>query len=160
MKPVTAEQMAEIDRRAREEYGIAQVVLMENAGRSAAEEISTGSSSFEKEKVALFCGRGNNGGDGFVVARWLAARGASVEILLFCRGDDLSGDAAANFNRIRSHSIPLRELPDDSHDAMAAERIAAADILVDALLGTGFSGAPRGRIADAIRLSNGAKGEE
>lgn len=157
MDILAPDEMRETDRIAIEEMGIPSLDLMEKAGSEVGRVIRD-RIGVSNRRVVVLCGKGNNGGDGLVVARWLAARGVHVEVLLFCNGVDLRGDAAANFALIRDLPIPLHELPDDARDSFAAERIACADVLVDALLGTGVSGAPRGRMADAIRLIDGWPG--
>ena len=137
MKPITAEQMSEIDRRAREEYGIAQAVLMENAGRSAAEEIAAGSSSFEKERVALFCGKGNNGGDGFVIARYFAdLKPAGLVVYATDPAGVRPGAALDNLNMIKKMGLDIRPV----EDFIAPEVRDYPTIGVDALFGTGFRG--------------------
>ncbi|HMF14614.1 MAG TPA: NAD(P)H-hydrate epimerase, partial [Gemmataceae bacterium] len=90
---LTCHQSRELDRRAIEEFGIPGIMLMENAGRGMAELLlGLGVNG----RVVICCGKGNNGGDGFVVARWLDARGVAVRVLLFCDPAELTGDAATN----------------------------------------------------------------
>jgi hydroxyethylthiazole kinase-like uncharacterized protein yjeF len=137
MKPVTADVMSEIDRRAREEYGIAQVTLMENAGRAAAEVISGDSSSFPDEKIAIFCGKGNNGGDGFVIARCLAnLKPASLAVYVTDPANIRPGAALDNFNIIKKMGIDIRPLD----DFIAQGGRGGFTIGVDAVFGTGFRG--------------------
>ena len=154
LEVLTPEEMRRTDRIAIDEMGVAGLDLMERAGsevgRVVRDRIGIGG-----QRIAVLCGKGNNGGDGFVAARWLASRGALTEVFLFCRAADLKGNAAVNFARAREASIPIREMPEREDDASAAPRIRAADVIIDALLGTGFTGVPRGRIADAIELVEG-----
>src|SRR5262245_649344 len=102
---LTRAQVREVDRRAIEEYGIPSIILMENAGRNAAaiilDRVPAGA------MVAVVCGRGNNGGDGFVIARHLANAGVRVEMFLACKPDQLIGDAAANFAIVQRMAIPM-----------------------------------------------------
>ncbi|MBN1825125.1 MAG: NAD(P)H-hydrate dehydratase [Candidatus Eisenbacteria bacterium] len=153
MEILSPEEMRETDRVAIEEMGIPSLDLMECAGSAVGRAIRE-RVGMTQGRVVVLCGKGNNGGDGMVVARWLSSRGQEAEVILFCRGEDLRGDAAVNYALLRDLPVPLHELPDDSRDSFAAERIAGADLLVDALLGTGFAGAPRGRVAEAIRLTH------
>jgi len=139
---LTTEQVRRLDRIAIEEYGVPGVVLMENAGRGAAEtalEMLDGGAG----PVLVLCGRGNNGGDGFVVARHLHNHRVRVEILLACPLGrvDPAGDAGVNLAIVRRMGLPLREITDPA----AARDISLAGyvLLVDALLGTGLSGAVR-----------------
>src|SRR6187401_2404579 len=101
--PLTREQVRELDRRAIEEFGIPGVVLMENAGRGVVEVmLKVGvSASAGLERIHIVCGKGNNGGDGYVIARHLDALGIAVKVLLFADPATLRGDAAANFGIIQ-----------------------------------------------------------
>src|SRR5438067_9219883 len=101
---LTRAQVREIDRRAIEEFGVPGVVLMENAGRSAAELLlSLGING----PVLICCGKGNNGGDGFVIARHLDNHGIPIRVLLFASPDDLTGYAAVNYGIIQKTGLPL-----------------------------------------------------
>src|SRR5437762_4226923 len=145
------EQVREIDRRAIEEFGVPGVVLMENAGRGAAEVLlSLGANG----PVVICCGKGNNGGDGFVIARHLDNRGVGVRVLLFARPEELTGDAAVNFRIIERAGLPILIQPDLA--ALAGE-LAPAAWVVDALFGTGLSGALRPPF-DAIIAAINASG--
>src|SRR5439155_1097463 len=109
MTYLTRNEVREIDRRAIEEFGVPGVVLMENAGRGAAEVLlSLGVSG----PVVICCGKGNNGGDGFVIARHLDNCGVGVRVLLFARPDELTGDAAVNFRIIERSGLPIVIQPD------------------------------------------------
>jgi hydroxyethylthiazole kinase-like uncharacterized protein yjeF len=149
MKALTAARMREIDRLTTERYGIASLDLMENAGRGVADTIAARHPSLESCRITVLCGKGNNGGDGLVAARHLAARGARPSVHLFGRPEDVAGDAAANLRRW--HELGVLNVV---KTAEALEKIlpelAAADVVVDALLGTGLSGPARGLAAQAI----------
>ncbi len=157
MQVLSPQEMRRADRIAIEEMGIPGIDLMERAG-SEVGRVIRGYAGIAGRRAVVLCGKGNNGGDGLVVARWLASRGVDVEVLLFCRGEELSGEAAINLGRARHRRIPLHELPDEERDGPFAERVARADVVVDALLGTGFSGVPCGRVVDAIRMTRAASG--
>ncbi len=134
-KGVTAEIMAEIDKRAQEEYGIPQEVLMENAGRSVAEAVISDTGVSVKPDIAVLCGRGNNGGDGFVAARYLASAGAGkVTIFLDETGLVKKGASFHNFNKVREMKLPV--FPVERYVSLAD----SYTVIVDAVFGTGFHG--------------------
>lgn len=149
---LTRAQVREVDRRAIEEYGVPGVVLMENAGRNAANLIRYWTP--HDGPVAIVCGRGNNGGDGFVIARHLHNAGIRVELLLACEIVQLTGDAATNARIVEKMGLPLRMF--DTMERIADERptVRRAMVIVDALLGTGFSGKVRSPMDLAINAIN------
>jgi hydroxyethylthiazole kinase-like uncharacterized protein yjeF len=134
-----AEAMRAIDRWAIEQRGVPGLDLMERAGAGAAREVEQ---LAPDGLVTVVCGKGNNGGDGFVVARLLREAGRDVAVVCVAPLDELRGDAAANARRLPGE--PPKTLAD------GREAIARAAALVDALLGTGFAGEPRGATAEAI----------
>ena len=154
MRLVTAEQMRTLDRRTIEETGIPGVVLMENAGRTAFQIIHEIFSPFCGKKVLIFAGRGNNGGDGFVLARYFLEAGAFVEVLLLSTMDKVGGDARINLEICRNMGIPIQEVTSEEDLSPAQERWSQAYLLVDALLGTGLNSEVRGLFATAIELMN------
>src|SRR5215475_15723428 len=101
---LSREQVRAIDRRAIEEFGVPGVVLMENAGRGAAEVLLALGA---RGPVVVCCGKGNNGGDGFVIARHLDNRAVPLRVLLFGRPDELAGDAAINYQIIAKSGLPI-----------------------------------------------------
>src|SRR5262249_52901637 len=111
---LTNQQARELDRRAIEEFGIPAIVLMENAGRGMAQLLLELGA---KGPVVICCGKGNNGGDGMVIARWLDARGVAVRVLLFCASDELTGDAATNCRIVQKCGIPFCDPPASLDDA-------------------------------------------
>jgi NAD(P)H-hydrate epimerase len=150
---MSRDEVRAVDRRAIEEYGIPGVVLMENAGRGAAELlVELGIDG----PVIICAGRGNNGGDGFVIARHLENRGFNVRVLLFCDPNDLRGDAAVNFRIIESAGTPMNLFPAQFAEDDVDQLLADADWIVDALLGTGARGAAREPYATVIRRINAA----
>lgn len=145
--------MREIDRRAIKDYGMPGLVLMENAGRGTAELlVRLGTAG----AVVICAGRGNNGGDGFVIARHLENRGDSVRVLLFCDPQELRGDAAVNYRILERAGTPIRVMATqpDAHEIDA--ELAAADWIVDALLGTGTQGEIREPYATVIQRIDAA----
>ncbi|HEV3344582.1 MAG TPA: NAD(P)H-hydrate epimerase [Pirellulales bacterium] len=145
------EQTREVDRRAAAEYGMSTLVLMENAGRGVADKFSSWGAS---GPVVICCGKGNNGGDGFVLARHLDLRGLSVYVLLWAEADELSGDAATNFAILQKSGVPLEILGKRHDPARLARHLADAQWVVDALLGTGATGPPRPPLDAVIEQLN------
>ena len=154
MKILTAAEMREVDRLTTERAGIRSAVLMENAGRSVAKFIQQCFSDFERRLIFILCGKGNNGGDGFVVARHLLEMGAAPEVILFADPTALKGDAADNLRRWENASGELHVVRTSDEWARWKQKIEACDILVDALLGTGVSGLVEGLLRDAIESAN------
>jgi NAD(P)H-hydrate epimerase len=144
---ISRDQARELDRRAVVDYGMASIVLMENAGRGVADRLcQLGIAG----PVFICCGGGNNGGDGFVVARHLDLRGYEVRVLLLGDPAKLGGDAAATFQIIERSGLRIVR----ADDATLERELADASWIVDALLGTGASGEPRPPMARAIDLVN------
>lgn len=151
---LSREEVRTIDRRAIEEYGVPGVVLMENAGRGAAEVLLR---LGVQGRVVICCGKGNNGGDGFVIARHLDNREVPVQVLLFAQPEDLTGDAAVNYQIIARSGLPIEGLAGSTLDEAELQRhLGNADWIVDALFGTGLRGPvrpPFDRIIDAINAA-------
>lgn len=154
MKVVTAKEMQEMDRRAEAEYGVSSLILMENAGAGAVREMERSFPRLHRSRVVVVCGKGNNGGDGFVVARHLANRGTDVQVLLLAKKDELKGDAAINLGITEKAGIPLAEVITTRDLRGHREALATSDLIVDAILGTGLAGPARGISAEAIQLLN------
>ena len=153
MLPVlTAVEMRAVDARAIAELGMPGTRLMDAAGTGAARRIEAFLGGTRGKRVVVLCGKGNNGGDGFVVARRLRARRARVRVLLAARRAELAGDAAWAAARWRG---PVEEVADPP-GARVAAALADADVVVDALLGTGVTGPARGATAALIDLMNAA----
>jgi len=152
MRLPTSHEMAALDRRAAEEFGIPTLLLMEAAGRHVAEmamRIAGGSN----RRVLIVAGKGNNGGDGLVAARVLTASGWRVTVVLLARDADVVGDAGVNLQAARRAGVDISNL-----DSLAApglrSLLAAADLIVDGLFGTGFRGQVVGLAARAIDAMN------
>lgn len=151
MKLVTSAEMRAIDREAIEHHGIPGPVLMENAGRALADFIlEVLVEQPDKFRCAIICGKGNNGGDGFVAARHLKQAGVAVAVYFIGPLDKLSADAKLNHGRLSEaglRAVPLAAATDlpDTLDC---------DVIVDAIFGTGFSGEPEGLAADLIDYFN------
>ena len=150
MKIVTAAEMREIDRVTSEKYGVPSLTLMENAGIAVAEFIQRRGP--REKRITVFCGKGNNGGDGFVAARTLHERGNKVQVILLADPVELKGDAAVMYGKLPMPAIVVR-----SRDELNSERVRqalAADVHVDAILGTGFKPPVSGLYAEAIAAIN------
>jgi NAD(P)H-hydrate epimerase len=149
---LTRAQVRDLDRRAIEEFGIPGVVLMENAGRGAAEVLLR---LGVHGPVVVCCGKGSNGGDGFVIARHLANCAVAVRVLLFCAPEELRGDAAVNHHIVARMGLPLDVYAGTGFDLQEVHKqLAAAEWVVDALFGTGLSGAVRPPLDAVIAAIN------
>lgn len=158
---LTASQSRELDRVAIERFGIDSLVLMENAGNNAAQQIA---SRFGAEsKVTILAGSGNNGGDGWVIARHLSALGFETRGILIGQRSKLSPDNLSNLLILEKTDFPLLTLEAESSltaglpmepSNMAAEWLSSSDIVIDALLGTGSKGAPREPMSQWIEFAN------
>ena len=145
MKAYFAEQMRSVDRAAEEKGGILSIVLMENAAAACMKELEK-IPDIHKKSVAVFCGKGNNGGDGFALARRLYNAGIDVSVFLVC-GTDFSGDAKINYDIIRKMDVNIDVISDTENLKYI---IRAFDITVDAIFGTGIHGTVRGIAYDVI----------
>lgn len=152
MKVVTAEEMRRLDTRAAEEFGIPTLLLMENAGLQAAQELLQAFPAVKR--IAVVSGKGNNGGDGFVCARHLLNRGVAVKAYLLARREEIRGDAKVNLDILDRMGGGPKEITSVEGLRGVAEELRGADLLVDAILGTGVSGAAKGLYAEAIELLN------
>lgn len=150
LPPLSRAQVRSIDQTAIRDFGISGLVLMENAGRGCAETIDRISPS---GAVAILCGRGNNAGDGYVVARHLQVAGRRVQIIQLHDPAELGGDAMANWLIVQKAQIPYCVVTGSDERAIA-EAIGTSATIVDAMLGTGAAGNPRQPIATAIRVAN------
>ena len=150
---ITREQAREADRRAIEQLGVPSIVLMENAGRSCADLLMTLSDG----PFVICAGKGNNGGDGFVIARHLRLHARPVTVLHFGSPNDLRGDALTNYTIIERLNIPTRLFADAPDPMQLRLELQEADWIVDALLGTGMQGEVREPFATAIGAINAAE---
>jgi ADP-dependent NAD(P)H-hydrate dehydratase / NAD(P)H-hydrate epimerase len=144
MKILTAEEMGAADRRTAEEFGVPLESLMEQAGQAVARFCLRQYPS--AERVVVLCGRGNNGGDGFVAARALSAAGRLVWVVLSGRAAELKAEAATAFERLRREAsgVTVDEVEDEERLQLCAPMIAGAELVIDALVGTGFKPPLRG----------------
>ncbi len=150
MKVLTAAQMRRMDRYAIEKLGIIGPVLMENAGLEIVRAILERFPAVHQEKVVIVAGKGNNGGDGFVVARHLFNRGAKPLILLLAKKKAVQGDAALNLAIAERMGIPIQEAGTPELWAKARRRLKSATLVVDAVFGTGLTQPAEGLFAKVI----------
>lgn len=155
MPTLSRQWVRELDRRAVQVYGIPSVVLMENAGRGATDVLQRLGIA---GPVVIICGKGNNGGDGLVMARHLDLRGYQTRIVLVAPGDTLTGDALINYRIVERAGLEIRVLPSDPAKQLN-DSLQGADWIVDALLGTGSQGEPRSPYDQIIAAINEAHAE-
>ncbi len=155
MLPVfTAEEMRRLDRRAIAELGMAGTTLMEAAGSGAAREIRSVFGPLRGRSVVIVCGKGSNGGDGFVVARHLQKGGARLSVFVLGRVPEVKGDAAAKLREFQRGRGRVTEVTGEGTLEAVGRALRGADLVVDALLGTGLTGPAEGVIAGAIEAIN------
>ncbi len=148
MKIVSAAEMRAIDRATSERFGVPSLTLMENAGAAVADYVLSHYAS--TARIVVFCGKGNNGGDGFVAARRLHEKGKNVQVILLADPAELRGDAAVMFGKLPVAATPVRS----SEQLKGIASSLRADVCLDAVLGTGFKPPVSGLYADAIVLMN------
>jgi hydroxyethylthiazole kinase-like uncharacterized protein yjeF len=160
MKALTAAEMREVDRQTTARFGIPGLQLMESAGQQVCEVILRWLSGVrsaelrEDLKISILCGKGNNGGDGLVVARHLRAAGIAPQVYFFGDPAKLTGDASENFQRWRDAGEPVNVVDSESEWRQVNGAIVGSDVIVDAWLGTGLRGAVTGLTAKAITAVN------
>lgn len=148
---LTRQQVRAVDRRAVDEYGMSSLVLMENAGRGCVDVLERLGVS---GPVVICCGKGNNGGDGFVIARHLELRGRAARVVLCCKAESLTGDALVNYNILVKSGADVVEHGETFNKPLLRKALADAEWIVDALLGTGARGEPRPPYGDVIHVLN------
>ena len=137
MKILTPEQIREVDRLSTEKYGIPSLILMENAGMRVAEVIEDRFENLQELTIGILCGKGNNGGDGFVVARQLIQKGCFPFVYLFANEEEVKGDAKTNLNMLKALGYPPTVVANEHEWSEEMLELIDADVIVDALLGTG-----------------------
>jgi NAD(P)H-hydrate epimerase len=155
MIPVTtAKEMRKLDAFTIQELGIPSLVLMENAGRGVVDEMTAMLGDMQGAAVVIVCGRGNNGGDGLVAARYLESAGAQVEVYLTSAEKEVSGDAKVQLGFAKKLGLDVKSLSEAASLARFRKSLPGADILVDAILGTGASGKLDDRLAKIVKVMN------
>lgn len=150
MKACYAHQMREVDRAATEIGSIPSIILMENAALACVNELKNDFGDLNKKRIAIFCGKGNNGGDGFAIARHLSLLGAEVSVYLVC-GNEFKGDAKINFDIIKKMDINIDVVSDTDNLRYI---IRSNDAVIDAIYGTGIHGSVTGISYDVISEIN------
>jgi hydroxyethylthiazole kinase-like uncharacterized protein yjeF len=150
MRVLNAAQMREADRRTVDDIGIPSLVLMENAGRQAVAAMEAMHSDLLERQVAVLCGRGNNGGDGFVVARTLAQRGVDVSVFLLGRVSDVRGDARTNLEILGRLGLTVVEVADSQAWELHFTEVSDCTLIVDAIFGTGLNAPLSGLIESVV----------
>ncbi|MFH1028028.1 MAG: NAD(P)H-hydrate dehydratase [Pseudomonadota bacterium] len=151
MRVVTAHTMQETDRRAIEEFGIHGLELMENAGRGCVDEVIAEFGL--KGRAVIMSGKGNNGGDGYVIARLLSQKGWSIKVIILAEHEQIGGDAAVNLEKIPA-ALTNFCIHEGQLSALHMDDIFQADVVIDALLGTGLRSDVSGIYLEAIELIN------
>ncbi len=160
MHPLSRAQVRNIDQRAINDFGLPGIVLMENAGRNAAAIIQSLLATLPPAgptPIPILCGPGNNGGDGFVIARHLTNAGHRVICGLAADASRLHGDALTNYHVAAAMAIPIHSLLAGPDLDRLPQILAAAPLIIDALLGTGATGQPRPPCDQIIRAVNTAR---
>src|SRR5919106_1632485 len=156
MRILNAAQMREADRRTIEEIGIPSVVLMENAGRQVVAAIEAIHGELLQGQVAVLCGRGSNGGDGFVVARTLVQRGADVAVFLLGRVSEVRGDARANLEVLGRIGVTVVEIADSQAWELHFSEVSDCSLIIDAIFGTGLNAPLAGLMETVVADVNGS----
>ena len=148
--------MREADRRTMNDIGVPSLVLMENAGNQVVAAMGSAFNDLASRRVAVLCGRGNNGGDGFVIARTLSQQGLEVGVFLLGRAADVEGDARTNLEIVGQLGLPVIELHNSQAWELHGPEVVRFDLLVDAVLGTGLSKPLAGLLQTVIADINSA----
>ena len=154
MRVANCKQMKAIDEIAINEFGIPGIVLMENAAIAVVKEIERTLGEIRNKSVTVFCGKGNNGGDGFAVARHLFNLGAHVLVVIVGKKEEIQGDALINLNIIENMNLPIIQVSGETYSEETMRSLFSCDLIVDALLGTGIRGKVNGVMAEVIHQIN------
>lgn len=154
MKALTAAEMREVDRLTTERCGIPSMQLMENAGTQFFDFLRACYDDIAVSRAAILCGKGNNGGDGFVVARLLQEKGLNPQVYVFAELKTVRGDAAENLERLKKSGARIQEVTDVRQWDTARGEMVKSRVIIDALLGTGLKGKVEGFLASVIENVN------
>jgi len=149
---LSTKEIYEIEKLTQKKYGISNLILMENAGRATAELIKRLFENLEDKKIVVICGKGNNGGDGFVTARYLFNWGANVKVYFMGNPEEFKGISFTNFNILCKMCISVSEC-----GKIDKKVLEGADLIVDGILGVGLKGEVRGEARDLIKKVNESK---
>jgi NAD(P)H-hydrate epimerase len=156
MRILTSAQMRDADRRTIEEIGLPSIVLMENAGRQVVAAMEATYDDLVERSIAVLCGRGNNGGDGFVVARTLAQRGIDVSVFVIGTVSEIRGDARLNLEILGRLGLGVVEIANEQAWELHFSEISSCDLIVDAIFGTGLRTPLQGFLETVAQDVNGA----
>src|SRR5581483_853562 len=156
MRVLNSSQMREADRKTIEEVGIPSLVLMENAGRQVVAAMEAMHGELLQDRVAILCGRGNNGGDGFVVARTLLQRGVDVAVFLIGAVSEVRGDARINLEILGRLGVTVVEIADSEAWELHLSEVTGCPLIVDAIFGTGLNAPLSGLIESVVADINAA----
>ena len=151
MRQVTCDEMRRLDQAAVFDYSMPSLLLMENAGRAVADALCR---EYKKSRVVIITGKGNNGGDGLVAARYLSNRGYEVQVVLLEDPLRLKGDTLLNYVILHKMHVPLFLLEGEDPEEKLASFCRSADVLIDAIFGTGLDSSVYGISEKAIRVMN------
>jgi len=157
MKVATAEQMKRLDERTIKECGIPGIVLMENASQGTVRHLFRHFPDVLKKRVVVVAGKGNNAGDGFGVARILMNKGCCVTVCILAEPAEIKGDARINLDILSSMNADIHSAPDERAFEQIKPILKEADLIIDAMLGTGLKGEVKGYYADVIAFLNKLK---
>src|SRR5438128_5313747 len=155
MRVLNAAQMREADKRTIDDIGIPSLVLMENAGRQAVAAMEAMYADLLERQVGVLCGRGNNGGDGFVVARTLVQRGVDVAVFLIGQVADVRGDARVNLEILGRLGITVVEIGDSQAWELHSSQVNGCTLIIDAIFGTGLNAPLAGLLETVVADVNG-----
>src|SRR4029079_9962998 len=155
MRVLNTQQMREADRQTIDDVGIPSLVLMENAGRQAVAAMEAAFDDLLSSKVAVLCGRGNNGGDGFVVARTLAPRGSEAITFVLASVADVKGEARTNLEILGRLGLTVVEIANAQEWELHFSEVSECDVVAAAITGTGFHGALTGFLETVVADING-----
>lgn len=156
MKEITPKKMKEIDLAASRVFGIPSLILMENAGRGLA-EVAAGMLSGKEKRVVCVCGKGNNGGDGFVCARHLVNKGLEVSVFLIGESEQLKGDAQLNFSILEKMEVSVEKIITKDDLKKLEGFLKKTDLVIDAIFGIGVSGSVKDPYCQIIKAINASK---
>src|SRR5438552_904889 len=151
--------MGDIDRRATRVYGVPEIVLMENAGLQLFAFLRRTYDDLPVRRLLLLCGKGNNGGDTFALARHLHAHRIPFQLILFGRAREVRGSAAINLKTLRRLGVPIQEVRSTPEWRLGRRLLAGSDVVVDGILGTGLSRPVAGFLASVFEDVNASEAD-
>ena len=155
MKSITTNRMKQLDRAAIERYGIPSLILMENAGRGISDLAEKMLKT--RRRILVVCGKGNNGGDGFVAARHLSNRGFRVQVVLLTHPIHLKDDPKVNYQILKKMNVPVKHIVSQPQLRQFEKLVRKSDLIVDGIFGVGLERPVRGLFYDVISILNDSK---